>query len=48
MNAVNDYSMTEVVTPSNTQSVGVFLRTAEHLQSDFTVHGPYLTASWLF
>lgn len=48
VNAVNEYSLTEVVTPTNTQSVGVFLRTAEHLQSDFTVHGPYLTASWLF
>jgi hypothetical protein len=48
INAVNQYSLTEVVTPPVDQSVGVFLRTAEHLPSNFTVHGPYLTASWAF
>jgi hypothetical protein len=48
VNAVNEYSLSEVVTPPTAQSVGVFLRTAEHQQSDFTVHGPYLSASWTF
>jgi Legionella pneumophila major outer membrane protein precursor len=48
VNAVNQYSLTEVVTPPVTQSVGVFLRTVTPLQSDFTVHGPYMTASWVF
>jgi Legionella pneumophila major outer membrane protein precursor len=48
VNAVNQYSLTEVVTPPVTQSIGVFLRTVTPLQSDFTVHGPYLTASWSF
>jgi hypothetical protein len=47
-NAVNQYSLSEVVTPPTTQSVGVFLRTADHLQNNFTVHGPYLSGSWLF
>jgi hypothetical protein len=47
-NAINEYSLSEVVTPPTTQSVGVFLRTADHLQNNFTAHGPYLTGSWLF
>jgi len=48
VNAINQYSLSEVVTPPTTQSVGVFLRTEDHLQDNFTVHGPYLTASWVF
>jgi hypothetical protein len=47
-NAVNQYSLSEVVTPPTTQSVGVFLRTADHLQDNFTAHGPYLSGSLRF
>jgi len=47
-NAVNKYSLSDVVLPSTPQSVGVFLRTQDHLQDNFTAHGPYLTGSWLF
>jgi len=28
--------------------VGVFLATAQHLQSNFTTQGPYVTGSWAF
>lgn len=48
INAINRYSITEVDTPPVDQSVGVFLRTADHLQTNFTVHGPYAAASWAF
>ena len=48
MNGANQYALTEVPVLPAPASVGVFLATAEHLQSDFTTHGPYLTASWLF
>jgi hypothetical protein len=48
INAINQYSLSEVVTPPVDQSVGVYLRTAEHTQSDFTTHGPYFTGSWEF
>ncbi len=47
-NAINRYSITEVDTPPVDQSVGVFLRTADHLQTNFTVHGPYAAATWAF
>ena len=48
IDAINQYALSEVVTPPVAQSVGVFLRTAEHLQTNFTVHGPYVTADWVF
>ena len=48
VNAVHQYSLSEVVTPPVDQSVGVFLRTQTPLQTNFAVHGPYLTASWVF
>lgn len=48
VNAIHQYSLSEVVTPPVDQSVGVFLRTQTPLQSNFAVHGPYLTASWLY
>jgi hypothetical protein len=28
--------------------VGVYLATAQHLQSHFTTQGPYVTGSWAF
>lgn len=48
VNAVNQYSLTLVEVPPVPETVGVFLRTAEHLQSNFTAQGPYLTGSWQF
>jgi Legionella pneumophila major outer membrane protein precursor len=48
MNAVNQYALTQVAVPPVPASVGVFLATAQHLQSNFTTQGPYLTASWSF
>jgi len=48
MNAVNQYSLTQVTVPPVVGTVGVFLATQQHLQSTFTTQGPYLTASWLF
>jgi hypothetical protein len=47
-NAVSQYSLTQVPTSLMLPPVGVFLATAQHLQSNFTEQGPYLTASWLF
>jgi hypothetical protein len=46
--AVNQYSLSEVVTPPPVQSVGVFLRTQDHLQGNFTVHGPFLSGCLMF
>jgi len=48
MNAINQYALTQVAVPPAPASVGVFLATAQHLQSAFTTQGPYLTASWSF
>jgi hypothetical protein len=46
--AVSQYSLTQVPTGLVLPPTGVYLATAEHLRSNFTTHGPYLTASWLF
>jgi hypothetical protein len=47
--AVNQYSVTQVpVNIPMIPPVGVFLATAQHLQSNFTDQGPYLTGSWAF
>lgn len=48
VNAVSSYSISDVVVPPATQGVGVFLRTAEHTYSNFAVHGPFASASWMF
>lgn len=48
VNAISRYSITEVNTPPVDQSVGVFLRTADHLQTNFTVHGPYASLTWAY
>jgi hypothetical protein len=48
MNAVNHYALTQVAVPPAPASVGVFLATVQHLQSNFTTQGPYLTAGWSF
>jgi hypothetical protein len=47
-NAVNQYSLTNVPTSLTLPPLGIYLATAEHLRSDFTAHGPYLTSSWKF
>jgi hypothetical protein len=47
-NAINQYSLTQVATPPVVGTVGVFLATETHLQSNFTVQGPYVTASWVY
>jgi hypothetical protein len=48
MNAVNHYALSQVSIPPAPASVGVFLATVQHLQSNFTTQGPYLTAGWSF
>ncbi len=48
MNAVNHYALTQVAVPPAPASVGVFLATVQHLQTNFTTQGPYLTAGWSF
>jgi hypothetical protein len=47
-NAVNEYSLTNVPTSLTLPPVGIYLATQQHLQSNFTAHGPYVTASWAF
>jgi hypothetical protein len=47
-NAINQYSLTQVPTSLVLPPTGVYLATAQHLQSNFTDHGPYLTGSWKF
>jgi hypothetical protein len=47
-NAVSQYSLTQVPTALMLPPVGVFLATTQHLQSNFTDQGPYLTGSWAF
>jgi hypothetical protein len=48
LNAINQYALTEVAVSPVASSVGVFLATAQHLQSNFMTQGPYMTANWLF
>lgn len=45
--AVNAYAVTQVAT-GVTPPTGVYLATQQHLTSNFTNHGPYVTASWSF
>jgi hypothetical protein len=47
-NAVSHYSLTSVPTAPMIPPVGIFLSTAQHLQSNFTDQGPYVKGSWLF
>ena len=48
VSAINSYTLTQVATPPVVSGVGVFFATAEHLQNNFTAHGPYLSGSWAF
>jgi len=45
---VSQYSLTQVPTSLMLPPVGVFLATAQHLQSSFTTQGPYVTGSLAF
>ena len=47
-NAVSQYSLTSVPTAPMVPPVGIFLATAQRVQSNFTDQGPYLTGSWAF
>jgi hypothetical protein len=47
-NAISQYSLTQVPTSLMLPPVGVFLATAQHIQSNFTDQGPYLRGSWAF
>jgi len=46
--AVNQYSLTNVPTSLTLPPVGIYLATQQHLTSNFTDQGPYVTASWSF
>jgi hypothetical protein len=47
-NAVSQYSMTQVPTGLMLPPNGIYLATAQRLQSNFTDQGPYVTGSWKF
>jgi hypothetical protein len=46
--AVNSYGLTQVPTSLTLPPIGIYLATQQHLLSNFTNHGPYVTASWAF
>ena len=46
--AVNKYELTNVPTSLTLPPVGIYLATQQHLTSNYTNHGPYVTASWAF
>jgi hypothetical protein len=46
--AVGEYAVTQVPTSLTLPPTGVYLATAQHLQSNFTTHGPFMTARWQF
>lgn len=46
--AVNSYALTQVPTSLTLPPVGIYLATQQHQLSNFTNHGPYVTASWAF
>ena len=46
--AVNSYELTQVPTSLTLPPIGIYLATQQHLLSNFTNHGPYVTASWAF
>ncbi len=46
--AVNQYALTNVPTSLTLPPVGIYLATQQHLLSNYTDQGPYVTASWSF
>jgi len=46
--AVNSYELTQVPTSLTLPPIGIYLATQQHILSNFTNHGPYVTASWAF
>ncbi len=47
-NVVSQYALTSVPTAPVIPPVGIFLATAQRVQSNFTDQGPYVTGSWAF
>jgi hypothetical protein len=47
-NAVSQYTLTNVPTSLTLPPVGIYLATEQHIQSNFTDQGPYVTGSWAF
>ncbi len=46
--AIGEYAVTQVPTSLVLPPNGVYLATAQHLTSNFTTHGPFMTAKWQF
>jgi len=46
--AVNQYQLTNVATGLTLPPIGIYLATQQHLTTNFTDQGPYVTASWSF
>jgi len=46
--AVNQYALTNVPTSLTLPPVGIYLATQQHLLSNYTNQGPYVTAIWSF
>jgi len=46
--AVNSYSLGQVTTPLQIQDAGIFFATAQHEQSNFFAHSPYLSSTFSF
>lgn len=46
--AVNSYAVTQVPTSLTLPPIGIYLATQQHVMSNFTNHGPYVSASWAF
>ena len=46
--ALNQYELTNVPTSLTLPPIGIYLATQQHLTSNFTNHGPYVTARWSF
>ncbi|MEA2882130.1 MAG: hypothetical protein QOH32_1386, partial [Bradyrhizobium sp.] len=46
--AIDRYALTNVPTSLTLPPVGIYLATQQHLLSNYTSHGPFVTASWSF
>jgi hypothetical protein len=46
--AIDRYALTNVPTSLTLPPVGIYLATQQHLLSNYTNHGPFVTASWSF
>lgn len=48
INAISQYTVSDVVVPPNVQGIGVFLESAYLQQYSFAAHGPYVSMNWEF